>query len=172
MLLSSKEFSWKCFTNLRLSYIVEDLLLEDSRESTLFSCWWCFLNDHQGSNGTALGFVLSHGCAKDEFVYKPIEKLFTHYPQWVRRKQFRQEVTFCVVKMVLSSVYRKFSSKRLFILWIYSWLCDKFCGIEGNICFLSITRMRFFCLHMFLLQHCSRPVSSRWTRMTSTLASL
>ena len=54
----------------------------------------------------------SHGCAKDEIVYKPIEKLFTHYPQWVRRKQFRQEVTFCVVKMVLSSVYRKFSSKK------------------------------------------------------------
>ena len=116
--------------------------------------------------------VSSHGCAKDEIVYKPIEKLFTHYPQWVRRKQFRQEVTFCVVKMVLSSVYRKFSSKILFILWIYSWLCGKFCEIEGNICFLSVTWMRFFCLHVFLLQHCSRLVSSRWTRTTLTLASL
>ena len=53
----------------------------------------------------------SHGCSKDEIVYNPIGKLFTHYPQWVRSKQFRQEVTFCVVKMVLSSVYRKFSSE-------------------------------------------------------------
>ena len=54
----------------------------------------------------------SHGCAKDEIVYKPIKKLFNHYPQWVRSKQFRQEVTFCMVKMVLSSVYSKFPSEK------------------------------------------------------------
>ena len=109
----------------------------------------------------------SHGCAKDEIVYNPIEKLSTHYPQWVRSKQFRQVM---IVKMVLSSVYRKFPSKRLFISWIYNRLCDKFCEIDVNICFLSVTRMRLFCLRVFLLQHCSRLVSSRWMETTSNPA--
>ena len=144
-----KNFLGDGFTNLQLSYIVEKLT---------------------GVQEYGSSFVSSHGCAKDEIINKPIEKLFTHYPQWVRSKQFRQEVTFCMVEMVISSVYRKFPSKRLFISWIYNRLSDKFC--DENICFLSVTRMHLFCLHVFLLQHCSRLVSSRWTKSTSNLASL
>ena len=46
------------------------------------------------------------------FINQSKSLLISH--KWVRSKQFRQEVTFCVVKMVLSSVYRKFFSKKTF----------------------------------------------------------
>ena len=48
--------------------------------------------------------ISSHGCTKDEIVFNQSESLPISH-KWVRSKQCRQEVTFCVMKMLLNIQY-------------------------------------------------------------------
>ena len=80
----------------------------------------------------------SHGGAEDEIVYSQSKSFYPLPTVGSQQTIFTQEVTFSMAKMVFSSLYHKFPSKKGVISWIYNSLCDKFCGIEWNICFLLI----------------------------------